>query len=281
MWREAEGLPRGSYKDEKGRWRTIGSCLKRAAAQDGGNFMSPEIAALVRREVAYREDGALFDQQRLFTNLLSSHPLTFNLFGPLKKDLDAATRLHRKLFPDLVHEVTEILFEHSPGRRDPSLLGDYTAFDVLLRCRGPKRKRSFIAIEVKYAETMYEPPARLRPRYDQASATSNLFINPDDGRLRDNPLQQLWRQHMLAEMARQRGDYDQGAFVVIAPRLNPRVERAVHLYSAHLHATLDRTSFGFITLEDFVDSIKAAGLTHAADWVHRRYCDFSDVDALI
>jgi hypothetical protein len=26
---------------------------------------------------------------------------------------------------------------------------------------------------------------------------------------------------------------------------------------------------------------EAAGLTHAADWVHRRYCVFSDVDALI
>lgn len=75
LWRESEGLPMGSFKNEKGRWRSLSNCFKRAAANNGGDFMSPEIAALVRREIAYREDGALFDEQRIYSNLLSSHPL--------------------------------------------------------------------------------------------------------------------------------------------------------------------------------------------------------------
>ena len=281
LWREAEGLPVGSYKDDKGRWRAIGNCLKTAAARDGGNFMSPEIAALVRRELAYREDGALFDEKRLFSNLLSSHPLTFNLFGPLKRDLRAASKIFRRLFPSLVKDVTGILFEHSPGRGDPTLLADYSAFDVLLQCRSPQGQSTFIAVETKYVETMFEPVPRMRPRYDEASRASGLFIDSDDPKLRDNPLQQLWRQHMLAEMARQRGDYHAGAFVVIAPRLNEHVHRATRRYVPHLAATPDRTQFVPITLESFTEAIRAGGLTHAADWVHRRYCDFSEVDALI
>jgi hypothetical protein len=39
-------------------------------------------AHTARREAAYREVGALIDQERLATNLLSSMPLTFNLLAP-------------------------------------------------------------------------------------------------------------------------------------------------------------------------------------------------------
>jgi hypothetical protein len=63
--------------------------------------------------------------------------------------------------------------------------------------------------------------------------------------------------------------------------LNRRVQRAVHRYHAYLIGSPDRTSFGFITLESFVNTARTAGLTHVADWGHRRYCDFSDVDALL
>ena len=41
-------------------------------------------AHLARREIAYQETGALIDQRRLYGNLLSSMPLAFNLFAPLR-----------------------------------------------------------------------------------------------------------------------------------------------------------------------------------------------------
>ena len=47
---------------------------------------------------------------------------------------------------------------------------------------------------------MAEPKARLRPRYDELSRGSGLYSEPGDDVLRKNPLQSLWRTHMLAQI---------------------------------------------------------------------------------
>jgi hypothetical protein len=76
----------------------------------------------------------LIDEGRLYGNLLSSMPLCFNLFGLLKLDLAFASRVLGELFPDLAGaKVGAVLFEHSPGRGDPALTGDHSAFDALIR----------------------------------------------------------------------------------------------------------------------------------------------------
>jgi hypothetical protein len=82
LWREDRDLPIGSYVGEDGKRRKLGSRISEAAGKGGGNFLTPEIAHIARREAAYREIGALIDAERLATNLLSSMPLTFNLLAP-------------------------------------------------------------------------------------------------------------------------------------------------------------------------------------------------------
>jgi hypothetical protein len=82
LWREDRGLPIGSYVNEDGKRRKLGSRISEAAGKAGGNFLTPAIAHTARRETAYREIGALVDQERLATNLLSSMPLAFNLLAP-------------------------------------------------------------------------------------------------------------------------------------------------------------------------------------------------------
>src|SRR3954462_12203616 len=109
LWREQHQLPIGTHASPDGTRRKLGSRLSPAAGRGGGhrpppaagrsgaNFLSPAVAALTRREVAYREVGALIREERLWTNLLSSEPLTFNLFGPLRLDLTLASRVLRLL----------------------------------------------------------------------------------------------------------------------------------------------------------------------------------------
>src|SRR4051812_23495530 len=75
IWRERRGLPAGKIKPAKGRRRLLGSRLTPEVARTGINFLSPEIAKLVRREAAYREYGAFIEEDRLWGNLLSSQPL--------------------------------------------------------------------------------------------------------------------------------------------------------------------------------------------------------------
>ena len=61
-----------SYTSPDGKRRLLGSRLSPAAGRAGAGFLSPEIATLVWRELAYREIGAVIDPDRLFMNLLSS-----------------------------------------------------------------------------------------------------------------------------------------------------------------------------------------------------------------
>jgi hypothetical protein len=90
LWREERGLPIGGYIGEDGKRHQLGSRISNAAGAVGGNFLTAEIFHIARREVAYREIGALIDVERLATNLLSSMPLTFNLLAPWQHALERA-----------------------------------------------------------------------------------------------------------------------------------------------------------------------------------------------
>ena len=72
LWRQDQNLPVGHHRSPSGETRQIGSRLTMSAGRAGANFLDPAIASLVRRELVYREIGALIDADRLFRNLLSS-----------------------------------------------------------------------------------------------------------------------------------------------------------------------------------------------------------------
>jgi hypothetical protein len=230
---------------------------------------------VVARELIYREPGAFMDQHRLCTNLLSSMPATFNCFAPLKLDLNLAGEVLRDLFPWALDEVTSVHFEHSPGRKNPAYTADHTAFDVLFRGFTEDRRRSFIAIEVKYSETMWEPVPAISPRVMEIARTNGLYRNPEHPALRLNPIQQLFREHALASSMIGQGGYDDGLFVVIAPALNAGVHAAAQTYRAQLNAPeLLSPGFHSITLEAFIDALARAGAEPHAQQLRERYCAF-------
>lgn len=281
LFREEHSWPIGRYTTAKGTKRKMGNYLSETAAHEGANFISPEIAKLVRREIAYREDGALIDEVRLRTNMLSSHPAVFNFFGGMKLDLDLATASLQSIAPDFVDKVTDVLFEHSPARRHPAFTNDRTAFDVLLKCTTNQRQNGFIAVELKYSETMQEPPANLRPRYDELSRLSGLYKDPDHPALRSNPLQLLWRQHMLSQAMVLNGLYTCGRFIVVAPIYNFHVQGAVHEYRQHLASGEGVVQFDTVSFDDLTRCIARAGGEDLSKSLHARYCDFKAVDELI
>src|SRR3546814_21141930 len=113
-------------------------------------------------------------------------------------DAKMAALFFQGLFPELVSSVYGLFFDHSAGRGNPAFTDDNTAFDVFVTCTTSNGQKGFIAIEVKYSETMTEPAATLRPRYEALSNLVEVFSAPDAPELRKNPLQQLWREHMLS-----------------------------------------------------------------------------------
>ena len=280
LWREDKGLPLGTYISSEGKRKKLGSRITAAAGLAGANFLSPAIAHLTHKEVAYREIGALIDEDRLWTNLLSSMPLTFNLLGPLSLDLALATRTIQNLIPDL-HDamVRAVWFEHSPGRGSPIFTSDGTAFDALIIYERASSRTGFIAIEIKYAETMQEPVPRMRPRYDELATSSGLFIDPESQALRTNPLQQLWREHLLAHSMLANGLYNEGRLIVIGPSLNYHVQNAIGGYQCQLNQlTEHQAGFDAFTLEQIIAAMAEAGEPDHARALYRRYCDWHLID---
>lgn len=280
FWRERQGLPVGSYQGRDGRKRKVGSMLSTTAAASGRNFLGPAVAHLARREVIYQEAGALIDRQRLYSNLLSSMPLAFNLFAPLRFDLALAGKVMRAIAPGIdIAAVRHVWFEHSPGRRAADLTGDRTAFDVAVIYQRSDGASGMIGIEVKYSESLTEPaPAELNARYHDLAQSSGLFKEPMHAALRVNPLQQLFREHLLAQAAMIRGDWAETHFMLLAPRHNANVQQGAALYSKFLASPgTGQASFLNVELEQFVEALGWAGAKDEAYALFDRYLNWGIV----
>ena len=238
---------------------------------------------MVRKEAAYREIGALIEEHRLWENLLSSQALTFNLFARLKTDKKAASRFFAKLVPGILKQVDRIVFEHSPGRGDPAFLGDYTAFDVFVEGTSAVGAPAFLAIEVKYAETLRQQQRRTAsPRYRELTLEYALHRDPGDPGLFSEPLAQLTGEHLLAAVIRDRWDPKAiGAFITIAPEANREAWIAIELYARTVNAATTPVPFTALTLEAVIEMIRSAVDADLADGLTERYTDFGPVHALI
>lgn len=151
------------------------------------------------------------------------------------------------------------------------ITGDLSAFDVYVTFKTQDGGNGFIGIEVKYYENLMESAATHRPRYDEVAEIMGCFEAHKLPSLKSQPLQQIWRDHLLAGALNHVGAYDDGFFAFLYPQGNLRCAGAVAQYRACL-TTLN--SFDDWTLEDLTTCIKR----HTAeDWIekfHDRYLDF-------
>lgn len=273
IWRQEKGYAAGLHRGGK-----LGS---RLATEDAKrrlwNFLSDQAKAAVHREVMdpRRCQDRVFQEPRIYDNLLSSQPLAFSLFAPLGEDLALASAVFRDLTGGCVTEVTDLRFEYSPGRGDNRYTEDRSAFDVYLEFRGGRQARGFIGIEVKYHEDLTDAPARPRPRYDEVAQLMGCFDQAAMPRLRTKPLQQLWRDHLLAGALRAAGEFQTALFAITYPAMNQACSDAIAAYRACL---CDSSMFRAWTLEELVGAIERHT---TAGWVAEfrdRYLDFGKLD---
>lgn len=278
LWRQKRGLTLGSYKAESGLVTQLGSRLAPSHARAGLGFLSKEIAAVVYRQLVQREYGALYDENRLWGNLLSSQGLTFNLFGKAKHDPAFAKAMFGRMFPSIDGEIEDILFEHSPGRWTSEFIDDGTAFDLLVTFIDKKKRRSFVAIEVKYTEQMVRGGRKTHTRLDQLAQEAGLYKDPLAEALVKDPLAQLRAEHILANSMVRNGNFHQGYLCVVAPKGNREAWATVRNYEKHL-ANSPNTSTPFISIsvEDCIDAIATAGDTELAFDLAERYIDLSPI----
>lgn len=252
LWRERSALSIGEH-----RGRPLGSRLAMPFAEASlANYLTDGIRQVVRAEVldSAASAGKLYARPRIFNDLLSSQPLCFNLFGELQRDLQLATRALRALDPD-IKRVDAVRFEHSPGRGDPAYTGDRSAFDVFVEYTSTDDTSAFLGIEVKYHESLGDKAASHKPRYDEVADQMGCFDPSSRERLQCAPLQQIWRDHLLAGSLLAAGDFERGRFIFLYPSRNERCRAAVADYASTL---TDTTTFGAWTLEAVVEAIGGA-----------------------
>lgn len=273
IWRAEQGYDVGAHSGRKGK-RLLGSRLVMPWAEETlANYLTDAIREVVRKEVMDRQksQGKFFVRPRIFNDLLSSQPLCFNLFGELQQDLTLATDVFETLTFRRVGEVTGIEFEYSPGRGDGRYTGDNSAFDVYVTFRTAQGGRGFIGIEVKYHENLQGKAGQHRPRYEEVAKVMSCFKKNKLVQLKAQPLQQIWRDHLLAGSLRHADNFDDGFFVFLYPKDNQYCANAVRDYRDCL-SNFD--TFTDWTLEYVSMAIKRRT---QAKWIDRfidRYLDF-------
>ena len=246
------------------------------AEESLANFVTDKIRDVVRSEVLNPEGskGKLYGRPRIFNDLLSSQPLCFNLFGELKHNLSLASKLVKEFTGGRFTEVHTVKFEYSPSRGDPSYTNDRSAFDVYLECQTARGEKSFIGIEVKYHENLEDQAARHRPEYDKISAQMGCFGQDTYAFLKQKPLQQIWRDHLLSGAIRAADEFEDALFVVLYPRENDACRKAVEDYRS---ALIDDSSFGSWILEDVLVFLSENTSDEWPKIVYNRYCNFAKI----
>lgn len=129
---------------------------------------------------------------------------------------------------------------------------------------------------------MAEPLATLRPRYDELSRAVGIYREPESPSLRGNPLQQLWREHMLSRAMVRNGLYDSGRFVLLYPKQNHHCDSAAKLYQRECISPDAAVScFQAVTLEAYIEAYKVIGDDEFAHAMQSRYPDFSKIETAI
>lgn len=246
------------------------------AERELANYLTPGIRQVVRDALDNAAESQLFSKPRIYNDLLSSQPLCFNLFGELTLDSDLAARAFRALRPDSIGAVTSIGFEYSPGRSTERFTNDRSAFDVFVEYDVRGGGRGFLGIEVKYHESLKEPAAPHRKRYDEIATAMGCFDPAKMTVLRDAPLQQFWRDHLLAGsmLADPYLGYSEGSFIVVYPAANPFCRSAVRQYRQCL---LHQSTFDSWTLEEIVGVLSLFTQDAWVEELRRRYLDFSQL----
>ena len=278
IWRTDQGYSIGESKSKKG-IKVLGSRLPMPWAQETlANYLNDTIRDVVREEVLTPENshGKLYAKPRIFNDLLSSQPLCFNLFAELKRDLHLATAVMTELAPGVVGSVSGIEFEWSPGKSDPRLTGDKSAFDVYVTFKSPTGQAGFIGIEVKYHENLIGKAATTTERHIEIASQMDCFKQTALDHLEQQPLQQIWRDHLLAGIHRIANHFDEGFFVFLYPERNVHCAEAIKNYTGCL--TNDQT-FASWTLESVTDVIKRHTDDEWIDSLIDRYLNFEKISS--
>ena len=238
------------------------NCWKNFLTEDAFKY------AQMRTNPENKKTYETIEKDRLFNNLLSSQPMAFNLFCPLRQmreeSPEVATQVIKAALPDYpIHRVTDVDLEFIPEKYT-ELTGDKSAMDAIIKFVDSDGRGGFIAIETKYSENLGTNAAYKRdesgkkvPRTQCVNAIKKLQCFTPDVEKRimegDTPLTQIYRNFLLSEMY----GFEEGLLsysIILAPNGHPSTERELESLTNGLREEY-KNKIKEIKLEDFVERI--------------------------
>ena len=223
------------------------------------NFLTEYAFNYAKDRVTNRHKYETIESDRLFNNLLSSQPMAFNLFCPLKQMIEmcpvVASKVIRAALPDYpIHKVTEVDLEFIPENYE-KLTGDKSAMDAIIRFEDEEGKDGFIAIETKYSENLGTNVASRREKSIECIKQLKCF-SPDVEQsiiAGNTALTQIYRNFLLSEMY---GFYEgiQSYSIILAPKEHPTTNNELESLTNVLRDEY-KNKIKKIDLENFVNTI--------------------------
>ena len=259
------------YTDRNGNVHYYGNYIENGDTPKDGcwkNFLTEDAFKHANERVENRQKYETIEKDRLFNNLLSSQPMAFNLFCPLRKMLtespETATRVIKAALPDYpIHEVTGVELEFIPEKHE-ELTGDKSAMDAIIKFKDKDGKDGFIAVETKYSENLGSNAAykkddsgKKKPRPQCAKAIMELqcFTPDTEKKIMDGitPLTQIYRNFLLSEIYGLREGL-QSHSIILAPEQHPTTINELNSLIDNLSDD-HKGKIKDVTLEDFVNAI--------------------------
>ena len=208
-----------------------------------------------------------FKFSALFSNMLRSEHIPYNIFTPMEEDLSAATALFNEVIGGGISRIDKIHIEFAGKSPDRSeYLKDGTSFDTFIEYTTTENAKGGIGIEVKYTENGYRIGVKEKDdienpngTYRQVSEESNYFISSLDTKsfIKANHLRQIWRNHILGYSMLKKGEIKRFHYIHLYPEGN----RHFHKYAVPEYKQLltkqGRNSFIDLTYESLFKLINS------------------------
>ncbi len=252
--------------------------------KSGSNFFNNFIFQYAKFKVLERQinPDLTIDEYRLFNNMLSSMPMTFNLFCPLRKMLEDnnpdVTDIFCKVFPDFnwLKKIEYLDVEYIP-RPIENYTNDKSAFDVIILGEDEKNRKGIISVEVKYTDLLGKNSSKNRNEKDKLAVEENLF----DPALFSAGYSQLARNFLLTVAYKKVHKLKYMEHVVISPQKDIHSINQINAFKKILNKY--QQNIFKIDLENIIERTircESKEFKRIMEKFYKRYLDFSLIESV-
>lgn len=222
-----------------------------------------------------------FGTSALFSNMLRSEHIPFNIFVPMEEDLCNTKLLFNKIIGGGISDICHICIEFAGYTDRSKYLNDGTSFDVYVEYMDDDNQRGAIGIEVKYTENSYSIKEKekkdikdINGLYRKMTIKSGYFIADLDIEMfiKAHHLRQIWRNHLLGYSMVDRGDIQHFHHIHLYPQGNTHFHQyAIPEYKALL-SQKGKDSFIDLTYESLFETMSLYFTsTKQKEWIKYLY----------